>query len=523
MVRRASSTALVIVTLAFISAAASAAQYVVDPNGNDMAAGTAAAPWKTLQHAADVVGPGDHVSVNAGNYKGFELTTSGTAASPIVFEATPGVSITSQASMQRPDGINLEGASYVTLENFTINGMPYAGIRTVGLPDSPARFVTLEHNILAGNGEFGILTGFVDDLDIEDNAATGSVDQHGIYVSNSGDRPIVRNNLVVGNHESGIQLNADLSQGGDGIITGAIVSGNIIFNNGSGGGSAINLDGVQNSLFENNLLYNNHASGISLFQEDGAEPSKNNIVVNNTIDEASDGRWAMNIQNGSSGNTLLNNILLNENPSHGAIDISADSLSGLTSDFNAVVSKFTTDGGNTTKTLAQWQAATSQDAHSLASTAAALFVNPANGDYHLLSTAPAVNKGTALDAPSVDLDGKPRPIGAAVDIGAYEFGVAPLTGDYNGNGVVDAADYTVWRDTLGSTTDLRADGNGNHMIDPGDYTVWKINFGNSGPGAASGTPTSVPEPATLLLLPFAIAMIWLSMRSTVKRRIVSNC
>ena len=24
-----------------------------------------------------------------------------------------------------------------------------------------------------------------------------------------------------------------------------------------------------------------------------------------------------------------------------------------------------------------------------------------------------------------------------------------LTGDYNGNGIVDAADYTVWRDTLG--------------------------------------------------------------------------
>ncbi len=33
-----------------------------------------------------------------------------------------------------------------------------------------------------------------------------------------------------------------------------------------------------------------------------------------------------------------------------------------------------------------------------------------------------------------------------------------VAGDYNGNGVVDAADYTIWRDTLGSTTDLRANG-----------------------------------------------------------------
>ena len=77
------------------------------------------------------------------------------------------------------------------------------------------------------------------------------------------------------------------------------------------------------------------------------------------------------------------------------------------------------------------------------------------------------------------MDHKPRPIGAAIDIGAYEFGVAPVTGDYNHNGIVDAADYTIWRDTLGSTTNLAADGNGNHLIDAGDYDVWKANFGSS--------------------------------------------
>jgi hypothetical protein len=73
------------------------------------------------------------------------------------------------------------------------------------------------------------------------------------------------------------------------------------------------------------------------------------------------------------------------------------------------------------------------------------------------------------------------------------------TGDYNHDGVVDAADYTVWRDSLGSTTHIAADGNGNGIIDAGDYTVWASHFGQTA-GSGSFTNGSVPEPATLVLL-----------------------
>ena len=46
-------------------------------------------------------------------------------------------------------------------------------------------------------------------------------------------------------------------------VLNALVEDNIIYNNGTGGGSGINCDGVDDSIFRNNLLYANVASGIS--------------------------------------------------------------------------------------------------------------------------------------------------------------------------------------------------------------------------------------------------------------------
>ena len=87
--------------------------------------------------------------------------------------------------------------------------------------------------------------------------------------------------------------------------------------------------------------------------------------------------------------------------------------------------------------------------------------------------------------------------------------VAGLSGDYNGNGVVDAADYTIWRDTLGQVgAGLPADGNHNNMIDAGDYTVWTTNFGMSA-GSGATSAKQVPEPSALSFAFIAAALIGL--------------
>jgi parallel beta-helix repeat protein len=398
------------------------ATYFVSPSGSDASAGTSDAPWQTLQHAADHVGAGDFVTVRPGTYVGFVLgwdfPQNGASGNPITFHAEPGTLINTR-NAKTPDGINLEGASWVVIEGFTVSGLPRTGIRSVTNTG-----VVIRKNVLDSNGTWGILTGFSDNITIEDNIASRSGTQHGIYVSNSCVNPVVRRNVIFGNYAAGLHMNGDLSQGGPGLITGALVERNIIFDNGRGGGSGINCDGVQSSVFRNNLLYNNHASGISLYRIDAADGATNNLVVNNTIVVASDGRWAVNIKNGSTGNTLRNNILYNYHSFRGSINVLADSLSGFTSDTNALMDRFSTDDGSSILTLAGWQAATGQDQHSLLSTPAALFKT---NDYHLAPASPAIDTGTAMGAPAIDLEGNPRPAGAGFDIGAYEANAGTAT------------------------------------------------------------------------------------------------
>jgi hypothetical protein len=82
---------------------------------------------------------------------------------------------------------------------------------------------------------------------------------------------------------------------------------------------------------------------------------------------------------------------------------------------------------------------------------------------------------------------------------AYELAVAPyVLGDYNGDNVVNAADYTVWRDTLSAAGTALLNDPTPGTVDESDFIYWRDHFG-AVPGAGAGSAV-VPEPKSITLL-----------------------
>ncbi|MEN1680243.1 MAG: autotransporter-associated beta strand repeat-containing protein [Planctomycetota bacterium] len=79
-------------------------------------------------------------------------------------------------------------------------------------------------------------------------------------------------------------------------------------------------------------------------------------------------------------------------------------------------------------------------------------------------------------------------------------GSALLPGDFNNDGIVDTADYTVWRDSLGNQPGaLGANDTVGGVIGIAQYELWKTNFGAALPAALRDS-ASVPEPTAAWLV-----------------------
>jgi parallel beta-helix repeat protein len=375
--------------------------------------------FATIQAAVNAMAGGHTVVVFDGNYAGFNIPSSksGTNATRSVIRVNTGSVVNIVSANARGEGITFANASYVTVDGFKMNGIgPEHGIATHDAsPTNPMRGLTIRNNTVTNSQVSNIYASNVADSLIEGNTLSGAVEEHGIYLANGGsDNTIVRNNKASNNARNGIHLNGDSSIGGDGLHQNITIEGNTFFNNTSNG---MDIDGLHGGVIRNNLLYGNGTNAVRVFRIDAAAGAGNLQIYNNTL--VTNGGAPIKLTADVGGHVIFNNILLNANTGNFALVTGNATFS---SDRNIVSGRFSRNEEGTAQTLAQWQAL-GYDTSSFASTAAALFVNAAAGDYRLKAGSPAANAGigalAGVSAPTTDITGASRPIGV-VDIGAYE-------------------------------------------------------------------------------------------------------
>jgi hypothetical protein len=137
---------------------------------------------------------------------------------------------------------------------------------------------------------------------------------------------------------------------------------------------------------------------------------------------------------------------------------------------------------------------------------------PSNGIYPFAYVDVTSATGVSITG-TLAIGTTPAPIGNGgglrLTLDGQLVNLAQVNGDYNGNGVVDAADYVVWSKKLGQSYTLAGEEPGAAtpgFVDMEDYVYWRSQFGaTTGGGATVGAlPGTVPEPSSIGLLAIAI-------------------
>ncbi len=364
--------------------------------------------YPTVQAAWNAAVAGDTVygfnDITTG-FQGISPHVSGTLGNPITVQFQAGGNITVAGDVSG-DGINIDTVDYVVIDGPTVTGMTRIGIRVVNSTGSVVKNATV---VNATNQ--GILTGFAPRVQLLNNTISGTVQQHGIYVSNSDtgfDGPIVRGNILHNNNLNGLQVNGDCttldnSGNSDGVISGALIERNIAYSN---GGKGIALINVNDSWIRNNLLYSNGVSSqVSLADQGGTCPvgSNRNVFTGNTIYTTNSG---FRIVTGT-GNVFFNNLT-------------------VANGFKCVIDAIAVacDGSGSSNTGNNYQAGLDLTT----STITGVFTNQPGSDYTLAASSPAIDIGAVsylgFNASKTDLLGNTRPFGAGYDVGAYERGAS---------------------------------------------------------------------------------------------------
>lgn len=349
------------------NATAPAKSLYVSTTGSDSNPGTQAAPVKTIARADALASAGYTIHVAAGTYKvsapslgnaGVLTKKSGTATARIKF-----VSDVKWGAKLIVSGTGITWDSrgnYVDIDGFDISG-------------------TGRHGILAGGSNLTITNNSIHDLTITggcNGSGGAAIDTYGPVGNIVIDRNVVKN-----------------------------IGYKMI-------GSCNTVQGIYIAN-ANNLVTNNVVSGVAavaIQQWHGATAS---TIVNNTAFHSKEGILlgqgdAGATSTGSQNNYVANNIVY-DNTTYGIIE------GGKVGGNNKYVNNLVASSGT------NWRV---KGAVSGTISSNPLFVNyqaNGSGDYRVISSSPAIDRGTSVLAPKIDMALVARPRGAAVDIGAYEF------------------------------------------------------------------------------------------------------
>ena len=426
-----------------------AATYYVDdaPGASDANNGTSlATAWRTLQRAADLAVPGNIIEVADGNYARFTIQNKGTVpaippatlGAPIVFRATGTGAIINSGTSSSVAPDNRDAIKITHCNGIIIHGLRTQNAFRAGVRIDDCYYVTIQAGVFANGGTWGIFTDYSDFVSLIGNECRNSGTEHGIYHSNGGDNAILRGNYCHDNNASGLQINADpraidpsYGTRGDGIAQNTLIENNWCLNNGAAGGAGLNFASIRNCDIRNNLVIcNKNQSGMAFWDDDvlndvpsvpGYGSMNNRIYHNTVVMQPGTGRFCITFLNGSTGNTVRDNIL--RGGARGCLTFSTNSLTGLIETHNCVSvsgtwALYENDTTSQQYTLAQWFASgANRGVSTLNSTP--LFTNSAINDWTLTAASPGVDTGMNVGV-ATTYNGGTRPLGAGYDMGCFE-------------------------------------------------------------------------------------------------------
>lgn len=147
------------------------------------------------------------------------------------------------------------------------------------------------------------------------------------------------------------------------------------------------------------------------------------------------------------------------------------------------------------------------------------FVYYASGD---VTPVTALTLGYDANDGNTDIGLQPYPSDHRGVVVEFDL-LAGLPGDYNDDGTVDAADYTLWRDNLGAADEAALGYNGDGGdVGESDYAWWTQHFGSgggTGVGSSVGgvVPSTAPEPTSLAILCWPALLLFVLRREPARR------